>query len=54
MRPVGAVALAVVLGHDFGLQQSVNHLDRQEFLAEFAVEGFDERVLPRRTGVAEH
>ena len=52
--PVGVVLLAVVLGHNFGLQQGMEHLDREQLVAEFAVEGFDESVLPRCSWFDEH
>ena len=54
MGPVGVVLLAVVLGHNFGLQQGMEHLDREQLVAEFAVEGFDESVLPRCSWFDEH
>jgi len=44
VRPVGDVVLAVVLGHDHGVQQRMKQLDGQEFVADFAAERFYERV----------
>ena len=54
MGPVAVVLPSVVLGHDFGFQQRVKHLDCQQHVAEFAVEGFHERVLPWRSRLDEH
>lgn len=47
MRPLGGVVPAVVLDHDCGFEQGMEHLDGENFVAEFAVEGFRECVLPR-------
>lgn len=47
MWPVGAVVLAVVLGHGFGLRQSMKQLYGKELVAKFAVAGFHECVLSR-------
>ena len=46
MRLLGAEVLVAVPGDDCGLSQGTEHLNREEFVAEFAVEGFHGRVLP--------
>ena len=57
VRAVGSVFVVVdapVLDQDLGFEQVVELPAVQEFVAEPAVEAFDPRVLPRRTGIDEH
>ena len=51
--PVGVVLDSPVLGQDLGLEQRVELFGDEELVAESAVEGFSERVLPRRAGIDE-
>ena len=49
MGPVDVVVGSKVLGHDFGFQQRMECLDGEESVAECAVEGLPEHVLPGRS-----
>ncbi len=51
MRTICVVVLPVVLGHALGLEQGVEHLDSEAFIAQPVGERFDVRVLPTRSGV---
>ncbi len=51
MGPPGVVLDAVILGEDLGLEQGLEELDAEQFVAELRVERLDERVLPRAARV---
>jgi len=53
MRTLLVVLLPVILGHSLCVEQGGELLDVQQFVAEFAIERFNERALPRESWVDE-